>query len=475
MGKLCRRGRDWIQIYNCDGDVRECSWTSDGFIGNLMEHTLAELYHGTAAREIRNRLMNQDYSKCLVDGCPYLMTGEIRDFQVELGELPEYPEELHLAFENNCNYRCKSCTVHRLSEGKSKEELERKLDIIEKRVRQAMPYVKRLGANGHGELFTGKRTLKLLAEWKPAAPAEECMVGLETNGSLFDEEHWKQIENLGQYHLRVAVTVMSFDEPTYQSLAGVNYPIERIENNLRFIKSLREKGIINTLEIATVVMADNFRTLPEFARRCIEEFGADYVRLRPYDNWGGQNEIEEFFMNIRNPKHPYYAEYKEIMKHPCLSHPKVLEQSGGNDAYIRKPVPFELSDIKWKILTKILDDSDEVMETVSKIKIPVIYGAGNLAYALVKEMKSHNMPPLCIIDRYKESGCFEGIPVYNIKDAKDAKDLNDGEINIIATPVSGLRDIHGVLKEHHIQGRIIPIWEIIRDQEISDRLEYLNQ
>ena len=63
MGKLCRRGRDWIQIYNCDGDVRECSWTSDGFIGNLMENTLAELYHGTAAREIRNRLMNQDYSK----------------------------------------------------------------------------------------------------------------------------------------------------------------------------------------------------------------------------------------------------------------------------------------------------------------------------------------------------------------------------------------------------------------------------
>ena len=90
-------------------------------------------------------------------------------------------------------------------------------------------------------------------------------------------------------------------------------------------------------------------------------------------------------------------------------------------------------------------------------------------------MKSHNMQPLCIIDRYKESGCFEGISVYNIKDAKDVKDLNAGEINIIATPVSGLRDIHEVLKEHHIQGRIIPIWEIIRDQEISDRLEYLNR
>lgn len=473
MSKLCKRGRNWVQIYNIDGDVRECSWTRDGFIGNLKDNTLPELYHGEAAKKMRERLVRQDYSQCLVDGCPYLMTGEINDFQIELGEIPEYPEELYLAFENGCNYRCKSCTVHNLLKGKTKEELEYNYDIIETRIREALPYAKRISANGYGELFTSKRTLRLLSEWTPKASAEECSVVLETNGSLFDESHWKQIENLGQYDLWVGVTVMSFDEPTYQYLSGVKYPIERIENNLRYVKSLREKGIINTLEIATVVMTENFRTLPEFAHRCIEEFGADYVRLRPYDNWGGQNEMEEFFMNIRNPKHPYHSEYKEVMTHPYLSHPKVHDHSGGSDQYKRTAVPYELSDIKWKILTKILDESDYVMEVVSKINNPVIYGMGNLTAALVRAMNSRNIPPLCIIDNYKESGYFEGIPVYNVKDTRGG--VKSKDISIIVTPVNGFHDVCEKLNKYGIQGEIIPIWKIIGDEEIADRLKYLNK
>ena len=472
MGRLCKRGRNWLQVYNGDGDVRECSWTSDGVIGSLIDYTIPELYHGEAAKKMRKRLMEQDYSKCVVDGCPYLMTGEICNIQTELGEIPEYPEELYLAFENDCNYRCMSCTVHNYLEGRTKEELEHNYDIIESRIRQALPYAKRIGANGLGELFTSKRILRLLSEWKPLAPPEECSVRLETNGSLFDKKHWEQIENLGQYNLEVAITVMSFDELTYQRLSGVQYPIRRIEDNLRFVKGLREKGIINMLEIATVVMADNFRTLPEFARRCIEEFGADYVRLRPYDNWGAQDEMEEFFTNIRNPKHPWYSEYKETMAHPYLAHPKVHDHSGGNDAYTRKSVPFELSDMKWRILTKILEESDKVMSSISEINNLVIYGMGNITHILVKEMNARNIPLLCIIDSYKESGCFEGVPVYNIKEVKE---LETKKISVIVTPINGVSEIYKKLEENGIRGEIIPVWDIINDSEIADRLKYINK
>lgn len=303
--------------------------------------------------------------------------------------------------------------------------------------------------------------------------AEECFVSLETNGSLFDEEHWRQIENLGQYNLQVSITVMSFDEPTYQRLSGVKYPIKRIEDNLRFVKGLREKGVINMLEIATVVMADNFRTLPEFARRCIEEFGADYVRFRPYDNWGGQNEMEEFFMNIRNPKHPWYLEYKKVMEHPYLAHPKVHDHSGGSDSYTRKSAPYELSDLKWKILTKILDDTDNVMAVISKMNHPVIYGMGSLAHVLVKEMSSRNIPLLCIIDSYKESGCFGEIPMYNINEAGGR--VENKEISIIVTPVIGILDVYKQLKKCCIKGKVIPIWDIIGDVELANRLKYINR
>lgn len=472
MGKLCKNGRNCIQVYNADGAVRECAWVRDGFIGSLLDNSFSEIYHGGIAKKLRDRLLRQDYSQCIIDACPYLMTGKISDCQTDLGELPKYPEELYLAFENTCNYRCKSCTVCNMNKGKTKEELEHNYNIIEERIRQAMPYAKMISANGMGELFVSKRILKLLSEWRPVAPVEECSVILETNGSLFDEEHWKQIQNLGKYRLKVAITVMSFDEPVYQHLSGVNYPIKRIEDNLRYVKCLREKGIIDFLTIATVVQAENFRTLPEFARRCIEEFGADYVRLRPYDNWGGQNQMEEFFTNIRNPKHPWYLEYKKIMEHPYLLHPKVHDQSGGTDLYRTRIFPYELSDIKWKILTEILDNSDKIIEKLSAINNLVIYGMGNLTSVLVREMNIRKMSPLCIIDKYKESGYYEGIPVYNIKEVGG---LENKEFSILVTPINDVTKVYATLNEYDIHGEIIPIWDVLDDERMKENLKYINR
>lgn len=133
---------------------------------------------------------------------------------------------------------------------------------------------------------------------------------------------------------------------------------------------------------------------------------------------------------------------------------------------------FELADFKWKILTKILDESDKVISTISRKCNPVIYGMGNLTYALVKEMRARNILPLCIIDSYKESGNFEGIPVYNIKEVKE---LETKKISVIVTPINGVSEIYKKLEENGIRGEIIPVWDIINDSEIADRLKYINK
>lgn len=39
----------------------------------------------------------------------------------------------------------------------------------------------------------------------------------------------------------------------------------------------------------------------------------------------------------------------------------------------------------------------------------------------------------------------------------------------------GLGDVQKKLNEYCIQGKIVPIWEIIGDEEIADRLKYLNK
>lgn len=133
---------------------------------------------------------------------------------------------------------------------------------------------------------------------------------------------------------------------------------------------------------------------------------------------------------------------------------------------------LELADYKWKILTRILDEPDKIISAITKINNPVIYGMGNLAYAIVKEMKARNVSPLCIIDSYKESGKFDGVPIYNIKEAEELENKN---ISIIATPVTGLSEVYKKLEENGIHGEIIPIWDMIGDSEIADRLKYINR
>lgn len=473
MAKLCARGRNYIQVMP-GGTVRICGWTGvDGHIGSLLDNTLSEIYHGEKATKLREKLLKQDYSSCHVDSCPYLMRGEIKNVLTELGELPKYPEHLFLAFENTCNYRCISCNTCEMTYGKTQEQLEHEYDVIEDRLREAMPYVKVIGANGLGELFCSKRTLRLLSEWRPLAPAEECMVCLETNGSLFDEEHWKQIEDLGKYNLKVFLTVMSLEEATYQRLSGVKYPIEKIENNLRFVKSLREKNIINYLELATVVQAENFRGLPEMTRRYIEEFGADEVRLRPYTNWGAQSGIEEFFMNIRNPMHPWYKEYRKVMEDPIFKHPKVREQSGGNDAETGRALPYEISDIKWRILTYMLQHPDEVLEKLSGGRNCILYGMGNFSTVLIHEMKKRGIQPICVLDKYKKSGTFEDVSVVNLADAQMLEGKE--ECTVIVTPLTDVSGIKKELEKQGFGGNIIFIWDLVEDLRMQERANYINK
>lgn len=458
--KICERALDFVQIIDYRGTVRVCGWLKNNVIGCLSEQSMEEIYHGKLANKLRSRLIEKDYSLCNADACPFLAMHDMDNHMVEIEEIPRYPRKLHLAYEEVCNYHCVSCNVHDTMVKNRQEDLERGYDIIEHRLQEVLPHVTTLAAHGCGELFASKRILKLLADWKPIAPKEKVSAALETNGSLFDEEHWKQIENLGQYHLSVSITVMSFDEPIYQVLSGCNLPISRIEDNLRFVKSLREQGIINFLEIATVVQDRNFRTLPEFARRCVEEFGADSVRLRPYAPWGSQPPEIEWFMDIRNPRHPYYQEYKEVMKHPIFSHPLVHDWSGGLDTVNIKEFPYRLSYFKEKALTDIVLSIDKIMEKLETLRAHdaiAIYGLGNVGKVLIKQLMAKAMKPIYILDKFSHEKEFEGIQVYDLGQVERVSK----DVDVIITPFTKPDEIAVELRTFGYKGRLLTMPELL--------------
>ncbi len=460
-----------VQVINYKGDVRLCGWLRNNVIGSLCNQNMKEIYHSGHANELRDRLMHSDYSLCKIDACPYLAMDDMENNMVEVDEIPEYPQELYLAFENVCNYSCTCCNIQELMEGSRKEDVEKGYERIEEQIREVLPYVKTLSANGLGELFVSKHILRLLAEWKPVAPAGEVSVRLETNGSLFDEAHWKPIENLGQYNLSVIITVMSFEESTYQYLSGTKIPISQIEKNLHFVKSLREEGVIDYLQIATVVQESNFRTLPEFTRKCIEEFGADSVRLRPYEPWGKKAPEIEWFTDMRNPQHPYYEEYKMVMGNPIFRHPKVLDWSGGRDTCNLRESPvrsgrmFRLGE---KVLADIILNIDKVAE---KLKMDtakgcpvVIYGLGNAGKVLTKLFSEKGVTQAYILDRNKPCNPYSDVKVYSLEESKE---LDKGVIVLISL-MKEVEAIRKDVKEAGYMGKIMTIIELLDNKSLSE-------
>ena len=282
-----------------------------------------------------------------------------------------------------------------------------------------LPYAKVISANGCGELFVSERTLQLLSEWNPKADAKECKAILETNGSLFDKEHWDRISNLGNYDLRVSITVMSFEEPIYQYLSGCSLPVSQVEDNLRFVKGLREKGVINHLVIVNVVQEQNFRFLPVFVKRCIEEFGADEVKLRPYEPWGVESPDVAWSKDIRIPDHPLHDEYKRIMQQDIFKHPKCIDLSGGLSPEWASESPYKTEQKNKRMIVDMVINPNRLRENYAKRfgETPcVVYGLEAMGKVVSKCLLEAELVPEYIISYHDEGKDFFGMSVFRLKD-----------------------------------------------------------
>ena len=459
--KVCRRALDWLQVINAEGDVRVCSWMPDGIIGNLGINTITEIMRGDKHKEILKPMAEGKFPKCHSDNCPYMSNNAMDEILInidKLDDLPSYPETLYLAYEGNCNYQCTCCSSKQHMVDTKQNDYRKQYDALEKKLKEILPYVKTISANGRGELFTSPRIMNLLREWHPMASFDDVNVILETNGSLFNRHNWKKIEHLGRYNLQVLVTVMSFDEDTYQYLSGTNYPITVIEENLLFIKELRKSGIINYVEIATVMQELNFREMPSFTKRCIEEYEADCVRIRPIFRGGDLPDEIQWFMDVRNTNHPYYDIYNKIMKDPIFNDSRVLLWS--NDLPSGRGVLPSLR-LKQQIevmkrINKIVK-SKEIGSTVQEF-IPngeiAIYGLGKIGTELALSLI--DLDRIHVIYDVKHKGkSFHSISVKDVKDSK----YFDG--TVIITPYGRFDEMKKELNNAGFQGNIIYVDDIL--------------
>lgn len=451
--KLCKRAL-YVQVIDGIGTVRACGWAGYYILGNLRDNTMKEIFNNEAAQRFRQSLIDGTYDYCNEENCPY-MANNILDSQIiELDEIPEYPESIGLAYDNRCNYQC-TCCVSYCNE-KMDPDVQAK---IEKEVKDTLPHVKELSANGLGELFVSDSMLNVLSEWKEE-DLKNVVIDLETNGSMFNEKNWKRIENIAAAHLKVEITVHSFEEAAYQYLSGTKLKIDNIVENLKFVKKLREEGKINYLEIAMVMQERNFRTMPEFIERCLNEFGADKVRIRRFLPEKAMDENIEWFFDIRNPLHPYHQEYIEIMKHPIFNDPRVFKWTGDHLSN-RGEIPARANYRVMRDLFLIDNVGEKICNYLKDRGIDkvILYAISDIGKALVKVLEDQPITIEYVYDRNTSLTEWNGFKV--------EKPLHDNlvktELPLLVTLIARHNEMVESLRHLGFKGEILCLDEILEN------------
>lgn len=341
--KFCNRPFDSMYILP-SGECRVCGWTTPiSVLGNLAEEELEDIWNSESARKIREAIKEGNFEYCMKTSCPFLENDslpEITEADMEKMTARPLPTRFNVACDFICNHSCPSC---RSEVFVPDEEYKRKVNVI---LGKLLPYLNRkdtesVSTDGCGDCFASPYIMNMLENLQPEN--DSCEIHLETNGALFDEKHWERICQLAKYKLDVVITPNSFVKTTFEYLNGGHNTYDAVIHNLGFIRDLKHAGSVSHMSISIVVQERNFWELPSFAKRCIEEFDADEVIVKPIYHWFRMKEDDYWFKDVLNPLHPYHKEYLRMLEAPELKHPKVyfwgshnLHESRRHPAYLYK-------------------------------------------------------------------------------------------------------------------------------------------
>lgn len=364
-----------------------CGWVNvaNAEDTDLTKYSVEEIWHSATFEKVRESIRDGSFRYCNCHSCPFISNNSLEEYDEEefiKKTIPQkYPLSFDLAYDRTCNHACPSC---RQEIYKSSPKVLEENKIIEEKLLPYLNKAKVIDSNGQGDFFASKANLGIFKKLQPENKDLEIII--ETNGTLFDEAHWSQIEHLSKYFLNVNITPNSFDRKTYAYLNGGFDLLDRLEENLLFVKSLREKGDIDKFTLITVVQDTNVKEIPSFIKKCFDVYNADQVTVRPIYKWNFLTEEEFWFKNVANPLHPYYQYYEELRNSEIMKHPKVYNWGIMNEEPARKHPAYRYQDIADDLLKLFqIENLEEHINNYFKqrnISEIILYGNDTLGRAL---------------------------------------------------------------------------------------------
>lgn len=327
--KFCSTPFDVLDVLDGKSHLCCASWLTES-VGDLATSDWREVWNSDTAQAIRASIHDGSYRFCNKTACPKIAGNSLptkaqaaavseqkRDIVERRKTLVDgSPYRVNLAYDMTCNLSCPSCRTSKIAADSATRARFDKLQ--EEAILPMLRGSKLVFITGSGDPFASKNFRSLIERLGPD-DYPELRFQIMTNGMLFTRKEWDRFPSLHGRTAHLRISLDAATGPTHELLRrGARWPV--MLENLAFAAELRAANLVERLDFAFAVQADNFREMGDFVDMA-HHYGADHIGFLRLTNWGTFTSAEYASKAIFMPSHPDHAEFLEVMCDPRLRDP----------------------------------------------------------------------------------------------------------------------------------------------------------
>jgi len=307
----CKRPFVNLEIHN-EGQVSPCCREFLKYdAGNIEKQNLDEIWNGKIYTDLRQRVLNGDYSMCKRDICFYTPCSK--------EEIPaDYkngPKELKISYDMECNYNCITCRDTIITNNPEKMSLYE--NVYSPKIKKIIKNVEVITLLGSGDPLYSRYSRHFMNEAVKEKPDIKFL--LCTNGFLMDEKNLTEI-GIQNNIQGISVSVDAVNRETYKKILRTD-AFDRVMKNIELMAEWKRRGKIEWMTINFVVHLLNYKEMPDFVKLAQKlDVKAYFTTYRPWKTAGYHKKYKE--VAVFEPKNKHYKEFAEMLRNPVFKDEK---------------------------------------------------------------------------------------------------------------------------------------------------------
>lgn len=324
--RTCGKLINWFEVdYNGNAWLCCPGWLPYS-IGNILENSIIDIWHGERATELRNQISSGKWNYCQHSRCPHIVSGNLPIKSNSSLIIPELPTHINFSNDESCNLACPSCRVSKimLTSGPEYEKRKRINDLLVDAF-LTVPTDRNFEINitGSGDPFASKIFRNMLINID-GAMFPNCKINLQTNGTMMSNKVWNSIFRIHSNIRRIKISYDAANKYTYEDKIRLNGKWDHLLENCSQLESQKRQYPLLETHYDFVVQSDNVNEMEDFVRLCMVQFPTfnkiNFFLLFDWSTWDKDTFNQKA---IWQHNHPNHQNFIDILQNKIFDDPRI--------------------------------------------------------------------------------------------------------------------------------------------------------